>query len=766
MILFIHARKWMIKIFLLIVGLIFLLSFLFVASYISIKKSIPDDGALSKIENVQASKVFSEDGQLLGKYFILDRIPLSIDNVAPHISHALISTEDIRFYEHDGIDWLSMPRVLIKSLILGDRSSGGGSTITQQLVKNTFGRETFESFSLYKNKLREMMIARKLEHIYSKEEILTMYLNTVPFGEETFGIESASNRYFQKTAAELNVQEAATLIGMLKATSYYNPRLFPDRTLGRRNVVLDQLAIAGYYSAQQMDSVAELPLQVNYLRLDQNTGLATYFREQVRIETLQILKGLSDEKGDIYNIYTDGLQIHTTLNAQMQQYAEAAAKRHLSKLQSYLDKHWQNQVKPWETNESIINLELSKAGYKGSSAGTNFDDNSINKAIREEREMEVFTWTGPETKMMSPLDSIKYYLKFLNTGVLAIEPQSGRVKVWVGGIDHNYFKYDHVNKGTKRQVGSTFKPIVYTAALEQGISPCKYIKANQEIFTENEKNWTPANADLKYDGKYSMEGGLINSVNTVSVKIIESAGIENTITLARNMGIESEIPPYPSIALGTPSISLFEMVTAYCNYPNYGVSINPYFIEYIEDKDGNIIWENESHKGSRCMSEESAMLMIHMMQNVVNQGTGSSLRSTYMLKNDFAGKTGTTQNNADGWFIGMTPRLVTGIWVGGAYPSVHFRSTRMGQGASTALPIFGLFYQQLNKDPQFRHLTKSNFKRTPAYLKEELDCDPFKEEFKLFEWLFGNKKKEKETKPKKEKKGVFKKIGSFFKKKK
>ena len=371
----------------------------------------------------------------------------------------------------------------------------------------------------------------------------------------------------------------------------------------------------------------------------------------------------------------------------------------------------------------------------------------------------------PSRKHFSVIDSIKYFLKFLNAGFVAIHPNSGAILAWVGGIDHNYFKFDHAGRQAKRQVGSTFKPIVYATALEQGLSPCDYIKAEQEIFVEDKNGWRPSNADDKYDGKYSMEGGLIHSVNTVSVKIIEDAGIEETIRIARLMGIESDIPSVPSIALGTPGISLVEMTGAYATLANKGAYQTPFIIDYIEDSDGNVLWKQPVPKAVQALSPETSMLMLEMLAGVVNQGTAASLRSVYNLKNDIAGKTGTTQNNADGWFIATIPELTVGIWVGGEYPSIHFRSTALGQGAATALPIYGLFMQKMNRDASFREITAARFENPPDHLLDELDCDPFKEDFKLFEWLFGNKK-DNDKAAHKENKGFLKKIGNLFRKKK
>jgi penicillin-binding protein 1A len=704
------------------------------------------------------------DGQVIGRFYIQDRTPVEFDDISEYVLMALIATEDKRFYEHNGIDWQSLPRVLFRSVLISDESAGGGSTISQQLVKNLFPRQHMGSLSLLKNKIKEMITARRIENIYTKNEILTLYLNTVPFGENTFGIEAASERFFNKKCLDLEIEEAALLVGILKATTYYNPRNHPERAVLRRNTVIGQMAKTAYISATEADSVSNIPLQIhrgNEIVSKDQTG---YLLELVRQQATGLMPLLSDSLGRSYNMYTDGLVIHTTVHSVMQQYAEEAVTQHLSLLQSDFENHWKNRSAPWE-NGDLIDLELKKAGWTDRFLKNEIPDDSMQQVLNQPVEMEVFSWEGPQRQTLSTIDSIKYYLKYLNAGFVGIDPHSGAILAWVGGIDHTYFKFDHAGLQGRRQVGSTFKPIVYATALERGISPCDYVKAEQETFVENEQKWSPSNTNDKYEGKYSMEGGLIHSVNTVAVKVLQDAGIEETIAIARQMGITSEIPSVPSIALGTPGISLVEMTGAYATFANKGASVKPYLIEYIEDGEGNIIWKRQKIKPRAVLSPETCMLMIEMMGNVINKGTASSLRTKYRLKNDIAGKTGTTQNNADGWFIATNPRLTVGVWVGGAYPSIHFRTTNLGQGAATALPVYGLFMQKMNGNPDFRSMTSARFDQPPAHLLDDLECDPFKEEFRLFEWLFG-KTKEKEERPSRKKKGFFKKVGDLFGKKK
>jgi penicillin-binding protein 1A len=736
---------------------------------------LPDKEQLAKIRNFDASEIYSADGELLGRYYVQNRTVVNYDEISEHVLAALVATEDVRFFSHHGIDYKSLVRVFFRTVLMGDRRGGGGSTITQQLAKNVYGRQQYPYFTILITKLREILIASELEDMYSKAEILELYLNTVPFGENIFGVEAASRRFFQKSSSNLNIQEAATIVGMLKANTYYNPKNHPDRSLGRRNVVLGLMAGNGSIRVDELDSLTAMPLQISYKREDQNTGAAPYFREYLRRHLKELLPKISDSLGRSYNLYTDGLKIYTTLDSRLQSYAEKAVNRHMRDLQNSFDDHWKGREKPWEADDNILEKILLQTSAYQSLQERAVSRDSIEMLIRQKREMEIYSWKGKESVQMSTMDSLLFYLKFLNTGVLSVEPASGQIKAWVGGINYRFFKYDHVNKNSKRQVGSIFKPIVYASALEQNISPCSYIDAEQKKFVENEEEWQPANADSNYDGKYSFEGALTESVNTVSVKVLEQAGIKTTVRLAHDLGIDSDIPEVPSIALGTPSISLTEMVHAFCVFTNQGKQVAPYFITKIEDGDGNIIWERQHTKPRQVLTSHTSQMMIEMLKTVVNEGTGMRLRNTYKLPNDIAGKTGTTQSNADGWFMAITPKLVTGVWVGGEYPSIHFRTTALGQGANMALPIYALYQQQINKDSKFRSVSQARFPTPPAGILSELDCDPFKEDVNFWESLFGTKEERdarreerktysKKPVPKKKEKGFFKGLRRLFKK--
>lgn len=746
------------------------------AVLIGVFGALPGKAELMAVQNSTSSEVYSADSVLIGKYFIHDRTNASFEEISPNMLNALVATEDVRFYEHNGVDKKSLLRVLIKTLLLQDESAGGGSTITQQLVKNLYPRKNFGFLSIPVNKFKEAIVARRLEKIYTKEDIITLYLNTVPFGENAFGIETAAERYFNTSSEKLNVQEAAVLVGMLKATTTYNPVANPERSVGRRNTVLSQMAKYNYLTAEEADSIKTLPIKLDYTYLTHNEGLATYFRAHLKQDLLAWCNKNTNLDGSNYNLYTDGLKIYTTIDSKMQAYAEEAMREHMASLQKSFNAHWKGR-RPWYKDQrTLINAIYKSPRYKQLKA-EGLSEKEIQEVFKKPVKMKIFTWEGEQEKMMSPLDSVKHYLYFLNAGFMAMEPDQGFIRAWVGGINHKYFKYDHVNIGTKRQVGSTFKPFVYAAALEQGAPPCTYISAEREVYEELD-NWAPANSDDNYEGKYSLEGALTNSVNTISVKVLKKTGINNTLNLAHSMGIQSKLPKVPSIALGTPAISLYEMVSAYCTFANRGVTTQPVYLLRIEDKNGNVLQEfQQEQPKKKVLSKENADIMIHMLKNVVNNGTGARLRHTYGLKNDIAGKTGTTQSHADGWFMGVTPELVAGVWVGANDPRIHFRTIQLGQGANTALPIFAKFMQKINKDPEFEAIEKARFPTPSPEVLARLDCDPYKEDKGFFDFLTNiGKDKEKEfrkspdkkeqprrvQKKEKGKKNIFDKIGDLF----
>ena len=699
----------------------FILLTIFIAFILS---QTPSKKELTSIKNAVASEVYSSDSVLLGRYYIQDRTEIRYEDISPHLIDALIATEDIRFYRHKGIDYRSLGRVLVKTVLLQDESSGGGSTITQQLAKNLFPRKSYWMASMLVNKLREAVIATRMEGIYTKKELLALYLNTIPFADNTYGIQSAAKRFFSSTSKDLSKEQAAVLVGMLKATHHYNPRLFPERARDRRNVVFSQMARYGFISSPEAEVLKEKPLELSYQRTTFHEGLAPYFREHVKAEVIKWCENNRKPDGSKYNLFTDGLKIYTTLDSKLQQYAERALTRQMALIQKQFFDHW-GKSKPWEGNEAIISDAVRRSRRYKQLEEQGLPEKEIMKVFNTRIPMRLFTWDGEKEVEASPLDSIRHHLQYLNAGFLAMEPETGAVKAWVGGIDHGFFQYDHVRESTKRQVGSIFKPFVFAVGIEQGMQPCELIPADLETYINEEgEQWTPRNSNYDYGVDYTMRGALAYSVNTVSVKLINRAGISNTIGLARKLGITSDLAKDPSISLGSSSISMMEMAAAYAALANDGITSYPYFIRSIEDRTGKVYDEFMPEvSGRRALSVETAQLVRHMLQSVVQEGTASRLRWRYNITNDVAGKTGTTQDNADGWFMAITPKLVMGSWVGADDPRIHFRSTYLGQGSNTALPITAYFLEQVNKDTAYKELARARFPSLPWSLSRRLDCD-------------------------------------------
>lgn len=683
---------------------------------------MPSRKELKNKRNDTASEVYSADSVLLGRYFLYDRTNISYKDIDTTVIKALVATEDARFYQHGGIDYRSLARVLIKTLLLKNESSGGGSTITQQLVKNLYPRKDRWLLEMPVNKAREMIVARRLEDVYSKSEILELYLNTVSFGGTIFGIERASRHFFNTPASKLKAEEAAVLVGMLKATTTYNPRARPERSKNRRNVVLSQMARYGYLTPEEADSLKNLALVLKKekkAREEREENLAPYFREQLRVELAEWCATRKKPGGDPYNLYTDGLKIYTTLDAKVQRQAERAVYVRMAALQKKFDAHWQGR-QPWGNDASILTSAQRYSTRYKLMKEQGASDKEIREAFSRKVPMTLFSWNGAVRRTMSPMDSLAYYQKFLNTGLVSIEPETGYVRAWVGGINHSIFKYDHVL--SQRQVGSTFKPIVYAAALQKGIKPCDYLENKLTTYAEYD-NWAPQNADSQYGGKYSLEGALSKSVNTISAQLILKVGVQNTLQIARDLGIQSELPPVPSLALGTANLSLLEMVTAYTAFANGGRISEPVYVTKIVDSADEVLRENKPKKHKYAMSIDNAAIMLNMLKAVVNDGSGQRLRSAFGLSLDMAGKTGTTQNQTDGWFIGIVPGLVTGVWVGGESPLVRFRSLELGQGSRTALPVWGEFISRLVRTNYLNK--KASFAPLPDRLQNRLDCAPF-----------------------------------------
>ncbi|WP_400073993.1 penicillin-binding protein 1A [Zobellia russellii] len=720
-------------------------SFLFILSvYWGAWGKLPGKEELSDFQYQRASEVYTADSVLIGKFYLYDRQPIAFEAIPKNVLNALVAIEDERFYEHYGIDYKSLGRVALKTILMQDQSAGGGSTLSQQLAKNLYPRRDRKRANIVVDKIKEMLIASRLENIYSKDEILTHYLNTVSFGDNTFGIESASLKFFNKQAKDLTVEEGAVLVGMLKATYGYNPRIFPERSLTRRNLVLLAMSNNDYISAEQKDSIINLPLKLDYRDYDSNTGLAPYFREEVRKQLLK-WNDKQKEEGNEYNIYTSGLKVYTTLDYNMQFWAEEAMREHMTALQSSFEKSYGKNA-PWSANKKLIEKVVKNSDVYRKLKKQGLKHDKIMDSLSIKKELVLTDWEGEKTVQGNSIDSITHYMKFLNTGSLALDPKTGAVKTWIGGVDFEHFKYDHVAQ-SKRQVGSTFKPIVYTTALETGTLPCTYFSA-EEVAYENLKGWSPSNSGKKDEAylNYSMEEALSHSVNTVAVKVLEKAGINNVLTMAKNMGIFSKLPAQPSLALGTGEIYLNELAGAYASYVNDGKAVLPYLIEKITDRKDSLLTEFKPKRAREtAFSEETRQIMVEMMKGTIDKGTASRIRSTYKLNNAIAGKTGTTQNNKDAWFVAIMPKLVHVTWVGLDNHEIGFRSTSLGQGANAALPIFAKWMQEMNKHPYYNEITKAQFKRPNPATLEMLDCEPVKRDG-FFKRLFKNPDKKKTKK--------------------
>jgi penicillin-binding protein 1A len=550
---------------------------------------------------------------------------------------------------------------------------------------------------------------------------------------------------------------------MLKATYTYNPRLFPDRAKERRNTVLSQMAKYEMISNARKDSLQAIPMTLKYKRSTHHEGLAPYFRDYIREDLMVWCKAHTNTEGKPFNLYTDGLKIYTTIDSRLQHHAEEAVRQQMAATQKTFASHW-GKRDPWHKHPQVLTDAIRRSDRYQKLKAQGLPEKEINAIMSKRYLMTIFTWEGEREVKMSSLDSIRHYLAFLNAGVLAMDPDQGAIKAWVGGIEHHYFQFDHVRASTRRQVGSTFKPIVYASALERGIDPCDYISAEKTVYT-NADGWTPTNSgEENYDLKYSLAGGLAYSVNTVSVKVLERAGIQNTVNLAHKMGITATMPAVPSLALGVADVSMTEIVTAYACFANRGHAVTPYYITSITAREGKLLESFQSEKPKQVLTPETAQLMLYMMKRVIDEGTGSRLRSQYGVVGDVAGKTGTTQDNADGWFVAILPNLVVGSWVGADDPRIHFRTTSLGQGASTALPIVGKLLRKVQQDDEGKYQVGGQFPPLNASLRSRLSCDMYKSDSNFLERIFGKRDKDKEKRKafgdaeRKRKKGLFRKL--------
>jgi penicillin-binding protein 1A len=697
-----------------------------------------------------ATEIIAEDGALLGTWSLSkeNRVFVGYDQLAPALVNALIATEDERFREHSGIDGRAFVRALVKRGIFMQKNAGGGSTITQQLAKQFYSPMADNVMERLLQKPIEWVIAAKLERYYTKEEILTMYLNKFDFLNNAVGIKTAANTYFSKEPSELAIEEAATLVGMCKNPSLYNPRRFNERTRGRRNVVLDQMRKAGYLTREEADSLKALPLTLKFRRADHKEGLATYFREYLRgIMTAkephrsdyrgwQMQKYYEDsiawktnplygwcaknrkKDGSNYNIYTDGLKIYTTINSRMQRYAEEAVDEHIAKnLQPrFFRAKAGKKTAPFTSDlsqeevDKIMDRAMRQSERYNRMKADGCSEAEIRKAFNTKIEMSVFTYGGEKDTVMTPMDSIRYYKHFLRTGFMSMDPITGHVKAYVGGTNMTYFQYDMAMVG-RRQVGSTIKPYVYTLAMENGFSPCDQVRhVEQTLIDENGRAWTPRNASKKnYGEMVTIKWGLANSDNWVTAYLMGKLNPYQLVRLIHSFGVQNrQIDPVVSLCLGPCEISVGEMVSAYTAFANHGIRTAPLFVTRIEDAEGNVV-ANFSPQVDEVISEQSAYKMLTMLRAVINEGTGGRIRRVFGIQADMGGKTGTTNNNSDGWFMGFTPSLVSGVWVGGEERDIHFDRMADGQGAEMALPIWGLYMQKVYKDKSLGYSESERF---------------------------------------------------------
>lgn len=730
-------------------GVLFIFFLMLSAGWLGFMPSFEE---LENPKSNQATEVISSDGEILGFIGVENRSNITYDQLSPNLVNALIATEDVRFYKHAGIDARSLGRVLFKTVLGRHSSSGGGSTITQQLAKNLFPREKKGKLGVVYSKLKEWIVAVKLEHNYSKEEIITMYFNTVDFGSNAFGIKTAAKTFFDKAPADLDVNESAVLVGLLKAPTTYNPVRNPENGLKRRNTVLHQMKHYDYLTQQQYDSLSAIPIDVShYSPQSHNDGLATYFREYIRNYMKDWCKNTKLRKpdGSRYDVHKDGLRIYTTIDSRMQRYAEAAIRKHMSEeiQPAFFREIKANNGVPFvrlsaEEQEKIMTSAMKQTDRYRAMKKDGLKEAEIRKAFQEKIPMRVFSWSGIKDTLMSPWDSILYHKKFLNAGLMAVEPGTGYVRAYVGGINYRYFKYDNV--WTRRQVGSTFKPFVYTMALKDlGMYPCTQVP-NMQICIEASPGhqWCPRNSShAREDEMVTLKWALANSVNWVSAYLMKQAIIESggninqgakmVINIARSMGVESPIDPVPAICVGTPELTVYEMAGAMATYANHGEYVKPIFITRIEDNKGTVIQRFSADQRSEAIDARTAYMMLSLMKGVVDNGTGGRLRYKYGVDAPLAGKTGTTQNNSDCWFVGITPKLATAVWTGGEIRSIHFRNMTYGQGASMALPIFGYFMKSIYNDPKLK-FPRADFAYPAGVAMDSIiDCSLFREAYDM-----------------------------------
>lgn len=705
-----------------IAGTVLIFALIIVGTGFGLFGELPSFRDLENPKSNLASVIYTEDKVELGNYYVQNRSNVRFKDISPNIINALVSTEDVRFMDHSGIDFKRTFTIIFYNLI-GKKQ--GASTITQQLALNLFSEKARERSVIKRipQKLKELIVAVKLERNYTKEEIITMYLNTVDFGNNSFGIKAASRTYFNTTPAKLTPEQAATLVGILKGTSLYSPTRNPERSLARRNLILQKMVEEGFLQEGEVESLKQKGLGLNYNPTSHNEGLATYFRAILKKDIQQTFEEMSITKADgsNYDLDRDGLRIYTTINSKMQRYAEEAQKEYMKTLQREFNQHWKGR-NPFKGNENLITQGMKRSDRYKALKEEGLSEQEIKENFDTPVKMEIFSWKGNIDTLMKPIDSIKYYKMILRNSMMAMDPNNGEVKAWVGGINFEHFKYDQVKMGT-RQVGSTAKPFTYAVGIDNGYSPCYQVNNVPHTVTGYGEPWTPRGYN-SIPGYLTLRKALANSQNYITAWVMQQVGPTAVATLAKRMGITSDVPPYPSIALGSFEASVYDMTGAYSAFVNHGIWTEPIYLYRIEDKNGNILYERKP-KVVVALNEQTAYAMTYMLKGVVEQGTGVRLRYKYGLTNPIGGKTGTTNDNSDGWFMGITPQLTAGIWTGCEDRAIHFRSTNLGEGANTALPIFALFIKKVYNDNSLG-IKKGDFEVPKGGVTITLDCNQYR----------------------------------------
>lgn len=694
---------------------------------------LPPFRDLENPKSNQASEIISSDKKILGTYYVENRSSVTYKQLSPYVVNALVATEDSRFYEHSGIDFQRSFSILFYNL-LGKQQ--GGSTITQQLAKNLFnGGGSHNPFVRITQKLKELIISVQLERHYTKQEILTMYLNTVNFGAyNTYGIKSAARTYYNTTPDKLNADQAALLVGMLNAPGLYSPTRHPKAAMGRRNLVLERMQKEGYLTSGQVDEFKEQPLNLDFRRIDHNEGLAQYFRAVLKKQVQKILvdKNISKPDGTPYDLDRDGLKIYTTIDATMQGYAEESQREYMRKLQAQFNDHWHghNLRREIHNYKLLIDEGMRRSDrYKELKLEGKSDD-EIKENFNTPDTVNLFTWRGDIDTVMKPIDSIVYCKMLLRNSLMSMDPVTGEIKAWVGGINFEHFKYDQVMDGA-RQVGSTAKPFTYAVAIDNGFSPCMQVNnVPDTIRYPGSPPWCPRSGRTEtIPGMLTLRQALAHSQNWITAHVMKLVTPVPVVELIKKMGITTDVPPYPSICLGSFDASVYDMTGAYCVFANHGIWTQPKFLLRIEDKNGNLLYTNHTQV-KQAMNEQTAYVMTDMLKSVVTEGTGARMGFTYHLYNPIAGKTGTPNDNSDGWFIGMVPQLVTGVWTGCEDPDIHFRTERLGEGANSALPIFALYMQKIYANPSLGIKKNVDFDQPKGGVSITLDCNQYNQQAK------------------------------------